>query len=226
MKVAILSANLGSFDEVKEPVEQELPEGITQVDYHCFTDKDFPPVAGLSPRFQYRIPKLFGWQMYPGYDFYLWLDGSVSLQRPDSLKYYLDQLGNADIAFFAHPNRSSIKDEVDYIDDYLNRRKGRKAGQDYIISRYGNGFHKEQLADIQLDKDYIDDKLYASTTFIYRDSEEVRDMMRLWWLHQSRYFTCDQIVLPYMLWKHGLVVKTFDQPLYKTGYMSLVSHHK
>lgn len=225
MKVAILQANLGNFDTPKDPVEQDLPEGITEVKFRRWTDADFPPITGLTPRFQYRIPKLFGWQMEPGYDFYIWLDGTASFKRPDCLKYYLDQLGNGDMAFFAHPNRKTIQEEVDHIDDYLNRRKGTPRGQEYLIKRYQNGLHKEQLEDIKLDKDYVDDKLYASTTFIYRDSEEVRDAMRLWWLHQSRYFTVDQIVLPYVLWKSNLVVNTFDQPIYQTGYMSLVSKH-
>lgn len=259
MKIAILSANLNSFDKVKPPVDQELPEGITEVFYHCYTDTDFPPIGmhidledvldqneepivnpetdkpyqrevnkydGLTPRLQYRIPKMFAWQMCPGYDYYLWMDGSVSLQRPDCLKWYMKELGNADMGFFAHPSRSTIKEEVDHIDDYLHRRKGRKSGQEYMISRYNNGLHKEQLVDIELDENFVDDKLYASTMFLYKDSEDVRNALRLWWLHQSRYFTCDQVALPYVLWKSNVVVKTFSEPIFKTGYMSLVSHHK
>lgn len=224
--VAILSANLGNFDTPVPPVNQDLPDGIEKIDYHCFTDEDFPPITGLSPRFQYRIPKLFSWQMFPGYDYYLWLDGEWSLKRPDSIKWYLEQLGNADMAFFDHPQRSSIEEEVQHIDDYMNRRKGTKSGQDYLITRYRNGLHKEQLADIKLDTEFTDDKLYASTIFLYKDSEEVRDALRLWWLHQSRYFTCDQVVLPYILWKSGLFVRTLGEQIYKTGHMSKMGHHK
>jgi len=225
-KVAILSANLNNFDTPVPPVAQELPEGIESETYHCFTDADFPPITGLTPRFQYRIPKLFSWQMLPGYDYYLWMDGEWSLKRPDSLKWYIEQLGDGDIAFFKHPNRHSIKEEVQHIDDYMNRRTGTKKGQDYLVARYKNGLHREQYDDILLDEDFVDNKLYATTLFIYRDSEKVRDALRLWWLHQSRYFTCDQVVLPYILWKSGLDVRTFNQEIYKTGYMSKVGHHK
>lgn len=217
MKVAILSANLNSFDKTKEPVDQELPEGIDSVTYHCFTDSDFPPITGLTPRFQYRIPKMFGWQMFPGYDYYLWLDGSVSLQRPDCLRWYMEQLGDADMAFFKHPTRRNVRQESEHIEEHL------KLGKPYITSRYKNGLHKEQLADIQLDKEFKDNKLYASTTFIYRDSEEVRDALRMWWLHQSRYFTCDQIALPYVI--RNLAVNILDEPIFKSGYISLVSNH-
>lgn len=226
MKVAIIHINLGNFDNPVPPVSQELPEGIEQVYYHCFTDKDFPPITGLTPRFQYRIAKLFAWQMLPGYDYYLHLDGEWTLKRPDSLRWYLNELGNADMAFYAHPNRSTIQAEVDYIDDYLNHRKGTKKGQEYLIARYNNGLHKEQLADIKLDSDFVDDKLYASTIMLYKDSEGVRDALRLWFLHQARYWTCDQVVLPYILWKSNLVVKTFSEQIYKTGHMSKTGHHK
>jgi hypothetical protein len=217
MKVCILSANLGNFDKPIEPVEQELPEGIESVTYHCFTDSDFPPITGLTPRFQYRLPKMFGWQMFPGYDIYIWLDASVSLQRPDSLKYYIDQLGEADMAFFKHPTRRNIRQEVDHIEEHL------KLDKPYITARYKNGLHKEQLADIQLDKDFKDDKLYASTGFIYRDSERVRDALRLWFLHQARYWSCDQIALPYAI--KDLEVNMMDEPIFKSGHLSLVSKH-
>ena len=218
--VCILTANLGDFDTAVDPTPQ-----TTTIPYkfHRFTDKNFPPIMGLTPRFQYRIPKMFGWQMYPSFDYYIHLDASVTLKRPDSLQYYLDQLGDADMAFFKHPQRSSIQEEVNHIDDYLTRRRGTKRGQDYMIRRYENGLHKEQWADIQLDKDFVDDKLYASTGFIYRDSERVRDALRLWFLHQARYFTCDQIALPYAV--KDLEVNTMNEPIFKSGHISLVSQH-
>lgn len=218
MKIAILQANLGDFDKPVDPVEQDLPDN-NELTFHRWTDDDFPPITGLTPRFQYRIPKMFGWQMFPGHDIYIWLDGSVSLRRADCVKWYLEQLGDGDMAFFKHPSRRNIRQETAHIEEHL------QLGKPYITKRYKNGLHKEQLADIQLDKDFKDDKLYASTVFIYRDSEKVRDAMRLWFLHQARYFTCDQIALPYILWKHGLKVNIFNEPIYKSGYLSLVSHH-
>ncbi len=217
MKIAILSAILGDFDTPFEPVKQETEHEVT---FHCFTDKDFPPIAGLTPRMQYRIPKLFGWEMFPGYDLYIWLDGVVSFKRPDSVQWYVDQLGDADMAFFHHPYRHSIRSEVDHIEEHLQKEKP------YITPRYKNGLHKEQYQEILKWEEYVDDKLWASTTFIYRDSDEVRQMMMDWWFNQSRYFTVDQIVLPFLLWKHKLNVVDFAEPIYKTGYMSLVGHHR
>lgn len=215
MKIAILQANLGDFDNPIDPIEQTIP-----VTFHRFTDENFPPIAGLTPRMQYRIPKTHGWQMFPGYDYYIWLDGTVSFKRDDSAGWYLDQLGDSDMALFHHPGRKTMKQETDHIEEHLRLNKP------YITPRYENGLHKEQYELCMQDPDFVDDKLWASTTFIYRNTPKVQEMLKEWWYQGSRYFTVDQIVLPYLLWKYDLKVKDFDEPIYKTGYMSLVSHHK
>lgn len=214
--LAVLTANLGNFDDPVDPVPQ-----VTKIPYkfHRFTDDNFPPIAGLTPRLQYRIPKMFGWQMYPSFDYYIWLDGSVSLMREDSVEWFRDQIGDADIAVFKHPWRNTIREEVNFIEERLTRPDGDK----YLTPRYKNGLHKEQYADILLDPDYVDDKLYASTAFIYRDSEHMRDVLRAWWLHTSRYFTVDQIVLPFLL--KDSVVKMIEANPFKGEHVSLVSKH-
>lgn len=218
MSLAILQANLGSFDLPVDPVKQDI-----STSFHRWDDINFPPVTGLTPRFQYRIPKYFGWQMFEGYENYLWLDGALTLSSPDSAQWFLEQLGQADIAVFKHPWRSSIEEETNHIENYLTRQQGTNRGQDYIIRRYENGLHKEQLKDIQLDKDYIDDHLYTSAAFIYRDSEALRDAFRLLWLHQSRYYTCDQLAFTYAL--HNLNVKVIPDNPFKCKYLNHVSKH-
>lgn len=216
MKLAILSANLNSFDKIVEPVDQILPKGIDQIDYHCFTDSDFAPITGLTPRFQYRIPKFMGWQMQEA-DYYIWLDGSMSFTREDCAEWFMEQLGNADFAVFKHPWRNSIKEEADHIEEHLQQ------GKPYITKRYMNGLHKEQLKDIHLDDDYKDNHLYASTAFIYKDSEEVRDALRLCFLHQARYYTCDQLAFTYAL--KDLAVNMIKDNPFKCKYLEHVSKH-
>lgn len=212
MKVAILSCILGSFDVPVNPVEQNI-----SVAFHRFTDWDFPPITGLTPRLQYRMPKLFGWEMYPGFEYYIWLDGSVSLIRPDSAQWLLDQLGDNDMAVFKHPWRSSIREEADHIEEYLQK------GNEYITTRYKNGLHKEQLALIQGDKSYTDNHLYASTAFVYRNTPKVKEVLDYWWFLQSRYYTCDQLAFTYAL--STLNVSVIQDSPFKSEYIKLVSEH-
>lgn len=216
MRIAILTANLNSFDKNIDPAEQEGVEAV----FHRWTDDNFPPITGLTPRFQYRIPKLFGWQMLPEFDIYLWLDGSMSLQRPDCVQWFLEQLGDNDMAFLKHPERTTIKQEVDFIEEKMQN------GNKYLLSRYENGLHEECYTEIVKDKEFIDDRLFASTAFVYRNTEKVQEVMKEWWFWQSRFYSCDQIPLPYVLWKSGIRVKTINENLFKSEYLSVINKHK
>ena len=210
---AVITCILGSFDELHEPVEQDTP-----IDFHAWTDENFPPVTGMTPRMQYRIPKTHGWQMLPGYKHYIWLDGSMTLKRKDCATWYLSELGDSDIGLFFHPWRRTIKSEVEHIEKHL------REGRPYITARYKNGLHREFLDN--LPPTYVDNALYYSGVFIYHNIPKVQRFLEDWWYYQSRYFSCDQVVLPYVLKEHKLKVKIFDEPAFKTGYHSLVSHHK
>lgn len=206
MNIAVLSANLGNFDQ---PLEH-MPQSV-EAFYHTFTDEDFPPITGFNGRTQYRIPKTHGWQMVPGYKHYLWLDGSITMQSPDSLKWYLEQLGEADIAFFAHPSRTTIEQEVEHIEAHL------AADKPYITSRYKGGLHRQFLDKIQAEG-YPDDSLYASTAFIYHDTEKVRAALADWWYAGTRYLTCDQVQLPYILKLHRLNVVTLPGKVFQSEH--------
>lgn len=217
MKIAILTANLGKFDTEVENVFQVLPKGL-EYTFHRFKDEDFPPVTGLTPRFQYRIPKLFGWEMFPGYDYYLWLDGSFSLQHKQSLSWFLDRIVNHDIALFTHPWRKTIKEEVEHIDLKLS------VGSKYIVPRYANGLHREMLDVIQNDQSFKDDKLFTSTAFIYHNTRKVQEALMTWWYYQSRYYTCDQVSMSYAL--RNLNINIIEQNQYRIPYLSLTSKHR
>lgn len=221
MKIAILTAILGDFDTPFDPVEQKLPKGVEEIAFHRFTDEDFPPITGLTPRLQYRIPKLFGWEMFPGYDVYIWLDGSVTLKRDDCVKWFLEQLGKADMAFFKHPTRRNIRQESDHIEEKLQQ------DHYYITPRYKNGLHKEMVNVALSDPTFKDNALYTSTAFIYRNNEYAQKALKEWWFYQSRYYTCDQIAQMYAMHRTVAInVNVINENQYKIGYLSLVSQHK
>ena len=98
MKTIILTANLGNFDKRILNVEQTIPH-----DFYRFTDENFPPRHGsMTPRLQARIPKMMGWQMKPGYDYYVWVDASCRLSDRNSLKWLLMQCEDYDFAVLKH----------------------------------------------------------------------------------------------------------------------------
>lgn len=217
MKIAILQCVLGNFDKPIDPVKQDTQHEVV---FHRFTDKEFPPITGLTPRLQYRIPKLFGWQMFPNFDYYIWLDGSMTFKRPDCVEWFMSQIADNDLAFFKHPVRRNMRQEVEHIEQKL------RENSKYIVPRYKNGLHREFLNFTKQNEEYKDNKLFASTVFIYKNSYETQSYMANWWSLQSRYYTVDQLAQTYATsLTVGLKVKTINENLFKIGYTSLVSHH-
>jgi hypothetical protein len=218
MRVLYHSANLGAFDHYRPPVPQDLPAGV-ELGACVWTDETFPPRScAMTPRLQARIPKLFGWQMNPGYDVYCWLDASFTFTRPDCLAWWLGQLGEADLALCRHPHRTSIREEADFV------RAKLMAGSRYIHKRYAGELLEQQMGEILADTAYVDDRLFATTILLYRPTEAVTALMQAWWYHTSRYHVIDQLALPWLLSRagHGLTLKVIDQDIYHSDYMTLI----
>lgn len=217
MRVAVVTANLGKFDKIVEYVPQSVA-----YDFHRFTDENFPPrTCSMTPRLQARIVKMFHWQMVPGYEYYLWVDSSFSLLHPDSVAWFLEQCQNVDIAVLRHPMRGTIRDEATYITNRLAK------GCKYTTPRYKNELAEEQLAEIFSDKSFVDDRLFASTAFIYRNSEKMQNTLKEWWYHTSRYHSVDQLSFPYVLHKFGCTVNVIPVKKhhdFKIPYLTLVRY--
>lgn len=213
MKIAIISANLGNFDNVQEHAPQTIP-----YDYFLFTEKNFPSrFKAMTPRLQSKIPKCFAWQMVPGYDYYLWADADLVLKSPDSLKYFYENCKDFDIVVLKHPRRAKIKEEAEYLRINLGRSK-------YITGRYENELLTEQMAEIRGDKNFRDDSLFISTVFMYRNTPEVHKMLKEWWYHISRYHIIDQLAFPYVLKKSGLRINALDDKYNDCSYLELKPH--
>lgn len=211
-RLALLSANLGEIDRPVAHVPQTLPEGVTLTSY-LFTDENFPPrICSMTPRMQAKICKLFGWQLVPGYDAYLWLDASLEMARPDTVAWLLEQAGDADLALFRHPHRDSIRAEAQYLRD-------RFAYSKRLQSRYANERLDEQLEYYLADPSFTDTRLFAAGCLLYRDTPAVRELMWDWLAHQARYHVNDQLSLPYLVAIHAIRVTTIDADIFHCPYL-------
>jgi hypothetical protein len=223
MRIAVVTANMGDFDKLVPYVPQSIP-----YDFHIFTNANFPlRYRSMTPRLQARIPKMFAWQMVSGYDYYIWVDASFSLQHIDSVKWFVEQCSGADIAVLKHPMRNSIREEATYLRQRLQKEHQNPSMDQYVTSRYDNELIDDQLSEIVSDKEYVDDRLYASTAFVYRNIEKNRVMLKDWWYHTSRYHSVDQLSFPYVLFKNNCRVKvipTEHHHDFKLPYLTLVRY--
>lgn len=205
----ILSANLGNFDPEIEWVAQNDYQGIP-ISICRFDDRTFPPrERAMTSRLQPGIVKMFGWDLVPGFDYYIWVDASKTITSPDFGTFMLGQLGSADFAVFAHPDRRSIKSEYEFV------RQKLAEGNQYLLSRYQGEWLSEQYRVIERDKAFKDNCLYASTGFAYRPNSRVRTAMKEWWFHKTRYLLHDQLALPYVLAKSKVKVNVIRENIYK-----------
>lgn len=201
---------MGKFEIQVDPAEQSVP-----VDFYRFTDENFPPrYKAMTSRLQAKIPKMFGWQMVPDYDYYIWIDSSFALLNPDSVKWFLEQCEGVDAAFFKHPDRNTIQEEADFIKNKIAE------GNRYLCCRYPNELGDEELAEIRADKDFVDNLLIAAGFFIYRNNEKIHNLMKEWWYFTSRYNVNDQLGLPYAIYKSGCKVKIINENYLKCPYLT------
>lgn len=213
-KVAVISANLGGFDKPEKHKEQMYDHSNLEIETFLFTNENFPPRnKAMTPRLQARIPKMFGWQMLPGFDYYLWIDSSCRLSDFESVQWFLDKMDGLDIVVFEHPNRHSAQEEADYLKERLAKNCP------YITPRYKNELIDEQMAEIKADETFQDNVLYASTAFMYRDTPQIRQMMKEWWYHTSRYHIIDQLAFPYVIHTSGVAFGTIQESYLKVPYL-------
>jgi hypothetical protein len=215
MKVLVHSANLGGIDKMLPHAPQSIP-----YDWHISNDTNFAPRSkAMTPRLQARIPKTHGWQMFPGYDFYMWIDGNLQLKAHDSLFHFLEPLLDGyDVVALRHHRRPNIRQEVRYI------RKGLREQSRYLVERYAGELLKEEYSVIQDDPSYTDDCLLLSGAFMYRDTAAVRQALKEWWYHISRYHIVDQIGFVYALRKAGLKIKVLDDIYNDCWYLGVSRH--
>lgn len=188
MQLLVYTANFANFDKRQENEEQELSKGLKRIDYWRCTESDFPQrYNAMTPRLQARLVKMFGWQFKPDYDVYLWVDSSCRLSKPDSVSWFMDALGEGDIAVFKHPHRENIKEEADYLKERIELElEGNK--KEYVLPRYDG-----EDIDGAVEEAGPTAPLYASTAFIYRNTPEVHGALKAWWYHTSRFHSIDQL---------------------------------
>ena len=211
-KIALLSANLGSYDPHFDWAEQKVPEGC-ELTVHRFTDASLPPrPKAMTARMLPGVAKMFGWQLLPGHDVYIWVDASRTLVRSDFVCWMLDQLGFSEMALFKHPERGSVYEE------YLFVKEKMEHGSRYLKSRYDGEWLDEQIDVIRADLRFRDRALYASTAFAYYPTVPVRAALTEWWHHKTRYLLHDQLALPYVVWRHGVRVSVIAENIYKLPF--------
>lgn len=206
MKVAVVSAIYGGYDQ---PAVH--PPQTVDTEFVLITDREIDapmwlwrvvvePRPHMHPRLAAKVPKCRP-DWYVDADVWIWLDGSATLKREDSVEQLLTVAGP--LAQFVHPERNSITAEA-----AVSTMLGKYAGQQVT----------EQAAHYVKRGHQDDWGLWATGCIVYRRSYDFATVGRAWLAEQVRWSYQDQISQPPILAGYGMRPGTipgnlWDNPL-------------
>lgn len=214
-KIRLASASFGD-DKCELTVRTSLKFRNYIIDCAFYNDKNTKSrKLSMHPRLKGKIPKMMEWYEHPDYDYYLWVDSKFILKE-GFLEAILQPINDdkADIYLFAHPERSSIKSEMEFMIDKMNRNDS------YLLDRYDGEILEEQV-NIYLNK-FSDNHLFYGGLFLYSNNlvkNKNYNLMTDWFLHCVLYHTQDQLWLPYLIDKHQVKYKVYDEHLFNNQYL-------
>lgn len=188
MHVAIYTAITADKDSIKEP---PLHEGVDRI---LFTDRpgDYTgsawqvrPACDLftDPRRNSRAHKILAHQYLEGYDYSLWIDGSIWLRTSprDLVETYL---GDADVAMFRHPARDCL---------YVEAAGCAGAGYDQRekfdeqLAKYRRSGHPDHYG------------LNECAVILRRHNAHTEAFNNAWWSEYCRHSCRDQVSVNYVM---------------------------
>lgn len=172
------------------------------VDYYAFVDQLYDcqswnqlPLLDFSriddsfyPRRLAKLPKILGFLLIPGYDYYIWHDPYMELAV--SPKFIIDNImGDCDFALFKHPVRNCAYAEI-------NELKSTGAETRENLDGIEKFLLKNQFQ--------INTGLFELPAFMYKNSAKVATAMLTWWELICKYSSRDQVSFPYVAAQHNL----------------------
>lgn len=216
-KVRVITADFG--DHISN-YNYQLPHQITkkyEVEYICYTDQNTSSrLLSLHPRLKSKIPKMLDW-VENSADYYIWFDSKFKIRSNTLVDDVIDSLGDYDIQIFKHPQRKSIKSEIDFLEDEMLR-----LNNNYLIDRYKGERIRSQYEFYVQDTNFIDNNFFSMGFFVYsKNLIKNRDYNLLtdWFFHNCYWSIQDQISFPYLLHKHKTKYRTFDYQLFNNKYL-------
>jgi hypothetical protein len=211
-RVLVMTANTGASGS-NDMVEQVG----TEVDFICIDNDNYPlRNNSLSPRMLGKMPKMLAWEMYPGYDYYIWIDIRFKFSRSDAVGWFINQLHDNDAAFFVHPGRNKIIDELIFVENEITNNN------EYFISRYSGENMRSQVETYLADPEFVDNTLFAAGAFIYTPTlvaNESYNLMKEWFYQNCVWSVQDQLSLPYVLQKFNTRYTTIPESIFDCIYL-------
>ncbi len=211
MSIAVITSLYGDLDGLCAP---PVMNGVD--DYIAVTEMDrgpsiwrqiIEPRRHISNRLASKIPKCLP-HLYTNADVVVWVDASATV-RSDTAEWTVGQMGDADVAQFAHPERDDITDEA-------NVSMG--------MAKYKGLMCHEQAASYKAAGLPDNWGLWATGIMARRRSAWSEEFGERWLAEQVRWSYQDQISEPYVLWQMGVRPAELDGRLWHSEFVHFGGH--
>lgn len=227
MKVSIITAITGGFDELKNIPDQSVPFNVQKYSekdvpipftVHRYSDNDVPEeYKHLNNRTRALYFKQQMHNYLPDTDVYIWIDGKVQVLSSDFIKQCLKALIENDLAILRHGSRQSCREEVDYIQSRI------AVGDKYLTTRYA---HRDLISQLKrmTDAGYPDDRgLFDCSIIAVRNTPAAAKVFNYWWKLCQDEIWFDQIAIQFASWINGINISPINL---MPGSFKLVKHLK
>lgn len=191
MNVVLYSAVYGGYDYPKP-----LPPGVTGV---LYTDTAVetpgwevrvePVELAPTPMLKAKFWKTHPFAANPEADIAVWVDGSMTLRRPDFVNACVQALGSDDLALMRHPERNCILAEADFA---------------ARLPRYYEENLVSHANDYLAQGHPLNWGLFALGNFAVRRTSATIQLFNDWWLACTERTYMDQVPFPPLL-RHSTV---------------------
>lgn len=214
-RIVLYTAIFGGKDDIREP-----PGIIPHCDCICFTDNPSLHSSIFDVRICHplyddpvrsaKIFKILSHKYLSDYEYAIWVDGSVIVKTQAIVEILYRYLHTNDIAFFAHPDRDCIYEE-------LKACIALKKDDPFIMQRQ-IAFYQEQ--------GFPAHQGLVSAAIILRknDSPIVRQLNESWWEEVLRFSRRDQLSFNFVAWKHQFSYEIIDGVVWDNDYFKVAEH--
>jgi hypothetical protein len=221
--IAVITANIGKYD--KEPSNISNLDNNEYFDWYYFTDEVYNNNYGwqyinnineinidkihnnnsnlmYSKFYKSQATKL---NILNKYKYIIWLDSSIIINNNNFVIDILNLLQNNKNNFyiFEHYFRNTIREEYELSN---------------TIAKYNNQNMYEQINNYY-DKHYIDNKIYETGFFIYKNTSNIINMLNDWWFEIKKYSYQCQLSLPYVIQKNNIIPYLLNEPHFIKNYL-------
>lgn len=218
-KIAIYTCITNGYESINEPIFVN-----DNVDYYIFSDKEVEcevwkykripeKLKDLSPADKNRYIKMHPQEFFGGYDYAIYVDGSIKIIS--DLAGIINLLNtNIGLAFHSHVERDCIYKEAEICKLF---KKGNYRAIENTVSSYKTKLFPAEYGMLE-----------CGIIAISLNNNLAKKILEQWWEeYTSSMCGRDQIILPYVLWKNGIMpveINTLGKNLYKNSKILYIPH--